>query len=336
MMNGGLGNGLILAPVLADLERHLHRWRYLAAPNAALAAGWLRTAVGLSAPTAAFPPLWRRFAPDQRVELWEMIETESVDLVVNLRKEALTEDAGYLTFRTEATQRGLECWDLHELTSDELRLPIGAQAVALLRRHGVTTGTAPPDWLSEWRRPHHAVVGCYVGASVPGKRWAPASWAALIGVLAARGLAAEIATGFDAGERTLAERVASSVDGPIEIVRPGSLEALRDWIGSLTMLVSNDTAAVHCAAALGCPVAALYLTTDGAIWQPLAEPGHLATAQSALALACPLMKVDGTCRRHYLGCFAPCQGGVDLARAVEAVDQLGVLTPSLRQGRRLT
>jgi ADP-heptose:LPS heptosyltransferase len=109
----------------------------------------------------------------------------------------------------------------------------------------------------------------------------------------------------------------------VGVVLPDSLDGLRDWISSLDVLISHDTVAVHLAAALGCPVVGLYLATDGAIWSPVALPGTLTVAQSAVALRCSLMKPDGTCRRYYRDCPAPCRVGVRPHDVLRALDGLG-------------
>jgi ADP-heptose:LPS heptosyltransferase len=321
MMNGGLGNGVILAPALAAFERHFPGSRYFTAPNAVLESGWVRTALGMRGADGHFPPLWRRFAPADREAFWSFVDTEGIDLVVNLRKEAAEYDGDYFGFRAQAAGRGVECWDLHELDEWRQRLPIGEQAARVLRAHGVPVDLTDPAWLASHRTPRAGVVGCYVGASVGVKRWPAHDWAELITHLHDRELTVEVAAGPDADEREMADLLSTSpaVTGT---AFPASLESMRDWIAGLDVLISNDTVTAHVAAALGTPVVTLYLATDGAVWSPVAAPRASRAVQSRIALSCTLMKPDGTCQRFYTGCPAPCASGVRPPDVLAELDRL--------------
>ncbi|GAA2563986.1 hypothetical protein GCM10010398_60940 [Streptomyces fimbriatus] len=321
VINEGVGNGIIAAPLLAALERRHPDWRYFMATNIALDTEWVRSAVGMQGASGSFPALWRRFLPADREELWNFIDRNGVDLVVNLRMEFAEEDGNYFGFRAEATKRGVECWDLHELGERPQRLPFAEQAASLLRAHDVPVDLDRPAWLADRRQPRPDVVGCYVGASAAVKRWPTDDWSTLIAQLADRGLSVEVAVGRDAEEQALLRRL-SSAPGVTDTVFLQSLEALRDWIAGLDVLVSNDTLAVHLAAALGCPVVTLYLATDGAIWSPVAATEVSRTVQSAVALSCSFMKPNGTCRLYYTGCPAPCAAGVRPPDVLIELDQL--------------
>lgn len=320
VINEGVGNGIIAAPLLAAFERSDPGWRYFMAPNIALDTEWVRTAVGMHGASGTFPALWRRFLPAHREGLWNFLDRNGVELVVNLRMESAEEDGNYFEFRAEATKRGVECWDLHELGERPQRLPFGEQAAGLLRAHNVPVDLNPA-WLADRRQPRPGVVGCYVGASAAVKRWPADEWSTLITRLDDRGLDVEVAVGLAEDEQALARRL-SSTPGVTDTVFLHSLEALRDWIAGLDVLVSNDTLAAHLAAALGCPVVTLYLATDGDIWSPMAAPEVSRVVQSAVALSCSYMKPNGTCRRYYTGCPAPCAAGVRPADVLSELDQL--------------
>ena len=321
-MNGGIGNGLILAPLLAKLERARPQLKYFAAHNMALESEWIRNALGLRGPAGTFPALWRRFRQADRDVVRNFIESNSVDLILNLRKESAAADTDYFSFRNDIEEHGIQCWDLHEVVAAAGRLPIAEQAATVLRWHGVPVELQNPAWLSRYRSARPGMVGLYVGASTPVKRWPVRDWAAVVSGLRSRGFGVELAAGLVPAERELADSLRQVAGGHLSDVRPESLEDLRDWVAGLDLLVTNDTVTVHLAAALGCPVVVLYLATDGAIWSPVAAPGRLAIAQSPLALLCPLMKPDGTCSRYYDGCPAPCAEGVQPAHVLFAVQAL--------------
>jgi hypothetical protein len=321
-LNGGLGNGIILAPVLRCIERALPGLVYFSPPNDMLQSDWLRNALALTGPKAILPPLWRRFLPADQAEIVSFAKSAGVTLVLNFRKEAASQDGHYFAFRQLAADHGIECWDLHELEGEELRLPIARQAARVLERHGIAAVIANLAWLNAAYQPRGGVIGISVGASVAVKRWPAERWSPVIGMLRDRGYAVEVAAGPDEAERAIACRLAAEHG-----VQPGvrllsATTELRDWIASLDALISNDTLAVHLAAALGCPVVALYLATDGRIWSPVAAPGGFIAAQSQIGLDCELMKVDGTCHRFYAGCPAPCADGVQPDELVSGLVRL--------------
>jgi hypothetical protein len=325
-LNGGLGNGIILAPLLAALERTLPGLRYWSPPNAMLEADWVRQAAGLRGPTAVLPTLWRRFRPADQPAIVEFCRQQDVTLIVNLRHEEWQRDGDYLDFRERAAGLGIECWDMHEISEPEKLLPIGSQAAACLRRHGVATDGADTAWLAGYRAPGAAVTGICVGASTRPKRWPASRWSELIGDLGP----VEVCSGPDASEREIARELAARHPGRVTLRLVDSTTELRDWIGGLDRLLTNDSLAVHLAAALGCPVVALYLATDARIWSPLARAGRFRAVQSGRARACAFMGANGTCTNYYDVCFETCRDGVTPAEVLAAVSRLapaGASTP---------
>ncbi len=318
-LNGGLGNGLILGPVLRCVESGLPHLVYFSPPNEMLESDWLRNALGLTGLRAILPPLWRRFLPADQGEIISFAQSVGATLVINFRKEAAGQDGNYFAFCRLAKEHGIECWDLHELEGDELRLPIAQQAARVLERHGIAAGIADQAWLDSAYRPRDGVVGISVGASVAVKRWPAARWSRVIRPLQDQGYRVEVTAGPDEAERSIARELATEHGGRLGVRMLSTTTALRNWIAGLETLISNDTLAVHLGAALGCPVVALYLATDGRIWSPVAAPGRFVAVQSPIGLNCALMKVDGTCHRFYAECPAPCAGGVtpdDVLRGV--------------------
>ncbi|GAA1938427.1 glycosyltransferase family 9 protein [Kitasatospora viridis] len=320
-MNGGLGNGIILGPVLADLERALPDLEYHSPANAMLEADWVRSALGIRGPSSQLPTLWRRFLPADRPAVLEHCREHGVTLIVNLRKEAAERDDDYFAFKEWAAAHGIECWDLHELEGEQLLLPIAAQAAAVLERHGVPTGGTGPAWLRARYAPRAGVTGICVGASVEVKRWPTERWSALIERLAERGERLEVCAGPDPTERAIARELADRHPDAVHVRLLNSTTDLRDWIATLARVVTNDTLAVHLAAALGCPAVALYLATESRIWSPLAEHGFV-PVQSRGGRYCVLMKLDGTCTRFYESCAAPCRTTPGPADVLAALDRL--------------
>ena len=131
-----------------------------------------------------------------------------------------------------------------------------AMADALLARHDVASG-AP-------------IVGFAPGAAYGhAKRWPPERVAAVIAGLAGRGVTAVI-VGAGA-DRDTARAIESSLPRGVAAVDLVGLTTLRQLIGVVARcaaFVSNDSGAMHVAAALGVPLTAIFGPTDERVTSP--------------------------------------------------------------------
>jgi lipopolysaccharide heptosyltransferase II len=137
-------------------------------------------------------------------------------------------------------------------TSDEgLALQISEQVVVevegLLRNRGFQEGE---PWL---------VI--HPGATAPSRRWPSASFAALARMLVRQHGWRVVFTGAEA-DRTLVEGIRAAVDAPTEsLVGFLGVAHLAGLLSLAPMLISNNTAPVHLAAAVGTPVVDIYALT---------------------------------------------------------------------------
>jgi heptosyltransferase-2 len=95
------------------------------------------------------------------------------------------------------------------------------------------------------------------------KRWPPARVAAVIADVAARGLTPVVVGA--AGDRDTARAIESSLPAAVRFVDLTGRTTLRELVGVLarcTAFVSNDSGAMHVAAALGVPLTAIFGPTD--------------------------------------------------------------------------
>ena len=321
-MNGGLGNGVILAPMLKDLEEAFPNLVYYAPQNGMLTQPWVTESLQFTGPQMVLPDVWRRFLPVDHDAIFEFASHVGATLVINLRKEAAEQDGNYFQFRHRAAAAHIECWDLHELQQPILGLPIGAQAAELLRMHNVPGRQRQRSWASGRYRPRRGVIGLCVGASAQGKRWPAADWSVVVSELLRQRWQVEIASGTSDEERAIARLVTEEYPDEIRVRLPTAPAQWHDWVTGLYALISNDTLAVHVAAALGCPTVALYLSTNGSIWAPLAEPRMLCAVQSRSALDCEAMKVDGTCRNFYSQCHTSCGKDITPKKVLHGFSQV--------------
>ncbi|MEE8483100.1 MAG: glycosyltransferase family 9 protein [Nitrospinota bacterium] len=103
------------------------------------------------------------------------------------------------------------------------------------------------------------VIGVQAGASRTDRRWAPEKFAAAADLLSKRKKAKVLLFGAPS-EKELGDEIASRMKGPaINLVGKTSLEELIGVVDRCEMLLTNDTATMHVAAAVGTPSIALFL-----------------------------------------------------------------------------
>ena len=138
------------------------------------------------------------------------------------------------------------------------------------------------------------------GAAYGGaKRWPPASFAELAGALAADGIqSVMIGTRADAPS---AAEVASAYRGTLpllSLVGATDLPTLAGVLASCRAIVTNDSGAMHLAAAVGVPVTAVFGPTDDQATRPMGDSHAVVThdvwCRPCMLRECPL---DHRCMR---------------------------------------
>ncbi len=213
-------------------------------------------------------------------------------------------DAGFRWLYNRQVPRPLE---LHEVDrnlalmegvgcaadASDRRLHVGytereAQAVAaVLREAGVADGDR--------------VLGLCPGSVWATKRWLPQGFAAVGRHFAARGWRVVVLGG--PGDREVSAEVATAI-GPAAVAAAGvtPLKALAAWMDRLALLVSNDSAPLHVAAARNIPTVAVF----GATTQDLGfGPFHPASRVVEVPLECRPCGLHGgnACPRGHFRCM---------------------------------
>ena len=165
----------------------------------------------------------------------------------------------------------------HFRASPSVRKP-RRRAEDTLRQNGVTTGP---------------IVGFAPGAAYGhAKRWPPERVAEVIARLSARG-ATCILVGA-AGDRDAAREIESSLPTEARVVNLIGRTDLRLLAGVLAQcdaFVSNDSGAMHLAAALGVPVTAIFGPTDERVTAPLGDHDvlmHQVFCRPCMLRDCPI------------------------------------------------
>ncbi|MGE0393235.1 MAG: lipopolysaccharide heptosyltransferase II [Vicinamibacterales bacterium] len=143
-----------------------------------------------------------------------------------------------------------------------------AEAEAALAAHGIT--------------PESPFVVLAPGAAGgPAKQWVPGHAARLVERLVAGGTVRVVVVGAAADRPVAAEVVGSLAPaaraGVVDLVGQTSLVALAGLLARARAVVANDSGALHLAAALGAPVAAVFGPTDERLTAPTAaDPARVA------------------------------------------------------------
>ncbi|HET8644722.1 MAG TPA: lipopolysaccharide heptosyltransferase II [Vicinamibacteria bacterium] len=167
-----------------------------------------------------------------------------------------------------------------------------------------TSLSLPPAWTERAAEllgaSGEAWIALAPGAHFGGaKRWLPERFAAVAARLAA-GLDAGVALLGTASERPLAERIAALLDGRVaDLCGRTTLAEMAGVLAQARLLLSNDSGAMHVAAALGTPVVAVFGPTD---WRETAPVGdrHRLVREPVHCSPCLLREcpIDHRCMRR--------------------------------------
>ena len=177
--------------------------------------------------------------------------------------------------------------------------PTAARATALLEQSGVPDGAT--------------LVGFAPGAAYGhAKRWPPSRVAELIARLVRERDAVCVLGGAE-GDRSAGREIESALPPGIRVINLIGRTGLREFAGLLARcraFVSNDSGAMHLAAAIGVPVAAIFGPTDERVTAPAGEHDvllHQVFCRPCMLRECP---IDHRCMK-----------GVSVGAVFEAVSR---------------
>ena len=307
-----LGDAVMAQPAIADLRRALPRARFVAAARREVAALF-----AMVAEVDEVVMVERGVRRDLGAELAgrgfeaALLLPNSMHAALVARRAGILERWGYRTdwrgallTRAVDPPSGLHQVEYYQQLVHALGFPNGpmeprvvvppdarAAAQALLAERG-WNGTTP-------------LVAIAPGAAFgSAKRWPPASFAELARALAGDGVRT-IVVGT-AADRTTADEViraigkpdASSALAPIDLVGRTDLVTLAGVFTLCRVLVSNDSGAMHLAAAAGTRVTAVFGATDERATRPIGDAHVVVTGPAwcrpCLLRECPL---DHRCMR---------------------------------------
>jgi heptosyltransferase-2 len=207
--------------------------------------------------------------------------------------------------------RGVCDLDAHPRELVLLEAPGAAQHVlGILEKHG----------LGEAIRQGVPLAAICPGATYGGaKRWHPDRFAAVADHLTRKWNARVVVVGSH-GERPIAEKIRGRAKTPISVLS-GEIP-LRDLIalcGYLRVFVTNDSGAMHVAAARGVPIVAVFGPTDWVTTAPY-HPGAIIVRKDGVCPKAPCLERHCPLEHHV------CMDKVGVLDVIEAVDKQMAMT----------
>jgi ADP-heptose:LPS heptosyltransferase len=329
----GLGSACLAVPVLRSLEQANAGVRYSYPANPVLGDPYIREASGLGGLIALTDPGWRRWARADWPAIASFMDEHAIDTVINFRNPDLAVEPAYAGFRAWFT-RGHPAMDWNDLY-DGRRLEgihVRQRMLEVVLDAGFRLAPLETGWLADAarevpqaRKPAggDALIGLFVSASVPSKRWPLEYWLDLISRLSEKtGAELEIFSGTSGAERDMSQQLMERLTEirrvtRVHLVPPCGVGVLAARLARLSALVANDTGVGHLAAACGTPTISLFLSTDPDVWA--VSPGA-PNLRSRIGSRCPAQRpAQGNCTHHYAACDAPCHWDVLPDQVVEAV-----------------
>jgi ADP-heptose:LPS heptosyltransferase len=287
----GLGDVITSIPALRALrECHPHARLTLmgAGPLAALLRDTIRFDDFVVLDVRTLTGAADRPAKENQSRLSEFLRDRGFDVVISFPSSKRLGEAA-----REAGARTLEFSSLADPPVEAVE-----RALDLVRLLGVDTGDRVPRitvgeagrrragrFWTEHGLESRPAVGIHPGGSHAGKRWPPASFAA-VGNELARRHAARIVLFAGSGDREARDGVAADLLPAPVVVEGVDLAELAALFERTAFLVCNDSGPMHLAAAVGTPIVALFGHSDPLNWGPAGDD-HVIVRREVECGPCP-------------------------------------------------
>ncbi len=315
----GIGNGIVVAPILRCFEESYSTTNYFHTENRILVDSWFLEKAGLKNLKGFSPVAWRRFKKEDWPAINSFIMEKKIDLIVNLRNEGPRYDADYYRFKEISMGKMLSAfWDLdfgiiehrtkhQNLTGDILNL---------FEAKGIDISGYNSKWLASIRRDgnQRENIGFGMVAGQSNKRWPTVKWIELAcKILANSDEKIILFPGQSEKEIKEAESVLRAVGQErCGLIRNKSIKNIASQISGLKYFVSNDTGFLHMSAAISIPTIGLYVSTRSDIWSPY-DKTNFSVLQNSFIAKCSNPKPHcGNCFHYYDVCPAIAKYGDDI------------------------
>jgi ADP-heptose:LPS heptosyltransferase len=293
IINGGLGNGMIIDPILRTIDKTVMEY-YLTFNE------WINNnKVAYPGLQGFVPNDWRRFTNQD--ELLRFLREANIDTLINARKEDRQYDKAYFQVKEMLVKNKIDVFDLYNQKIPNY-IPIGHQIVKLFEEIEQPILKADINW-----RPLEQMlceeITFYVGASIPKKVPVSSYLRPVIQKISKEfsDRQINIVSGiFPFEEKVIAEYADLNKEN-VRIYRTTSLNDAAEIIGKSLLCVTLDTSISHLSSLMGIDTITIFTSTNGQIWRNNIQDVE-DIIQSKQPLYCKSMKEDGTCTSFYKEC----------------------------------
>lgn len=314
----GIGNGVIIAPILSCFEKSNPTTKYFHTENQVLSNKWFTDKARLNNLIGFSPLAWRRFNEQDHERINSFIQENKIDLIVNVRNEGQKYDLGYYKFKDlHSANNELLFWDLNFSVIENRISPtnLTADIIELIKENGIDFSSYKPDWLNSVRNPNAKnKFGFGMAASQSNKRWSIKKWIQLGQmILEKKDRKIFLFAGNSPQEISEASEVFSSLGSDrCILVSQKTIESVTEIIGGLECFFSNDTGLLHISVAVDTPTIGIYTSTNPNVWSPNDKRNFISFENSFMKL-CPDRKIHcGNCFHYYDVCPAIEKYGDDI------------------------
>jgi len=316
----GMGNGVVIAPILQCFEKTYPSVNYYHTENQILADQWFIRRSGLKNLKGFSPATWRRFKEENWQVISSFIKEKNIDLIINLRNEGPRYDIGYYRFKKEILKKKtrLDFWDLdfEVIEQRTTHQNLTGDILALLKTHNIDISSYNSKWLGSIckNRSKCKSVGFGMAASQINKLWPTAKWVELAHkILVNSNQNIVLFSGKSEKEIKEAMCVVETIGRKrCKFVNNLPLKDVALRIGELFCFVSNDTGLLHLAAAINIPTIGLYISTNSEIWSPYDKTNFIGCQNNFISKCSDPKPHCGNCFHYYDICPAIAKYGDDI------------------------
>lgn len=301
----GIGNGVIMAPILRCFEKSFPTVKYFHTENEILKDPWFTTRAGLHNIAGLSPMDWRKFKKENWVEIDNFIQQNDISNIINLRNEGPAYDINYYNFKkyTSNKQVVFTELDFDKITTRKKQENVTGDILSLFKALGTNISEYNPFWLAE-NTTISGEVGFGLSASHKNKRWSQTKWISLAEKLVSKNKKIILFPGRSDDEKTSAHKIKDVINQNFEIFEDKTLPQVVEKIRSLGFFISNDTGLLHIAVATNIPSIGIYTCTNPDIWAPF-EQSNFHSFKNTNFVNCPSPKIYcGNCTHYYNDCPA--------------------------------
>jgi len=277
----GVGNGLMVVPLLKILEKSFPWVKYYYVDNSFFEIKYFKETARLKNLEGTFDITWRSFPRKKWSVIIKFIEKNKIDTIINFRNEGPNYDKDYFTFK-EKYKNKVKCWnlDFDTISNRKTNKNIIIDSLQMLKRLGCDITKFEPHWLNKKSHSNtlYPEILFYVGSSQKSKRWGIDNWVGLSSKICTNvpSVSLSLVGGITSKEQTDMCLVANQVikkcaNSHISFSVSKDLVKIMYIFSEQDIIISNDTFAIHLASALNIPTIGLYFSTDPIIWGGLSD-----------------------------------------------------------------